>query len=175
MARQSRTFQRRSNTPNRSWTGSFSSDAVTVPASTKILLGSFSLSNPNIDETILRTVGRVYVSSDQSVATERQIGAFGLILVSDLAVTAGAASIPGPISDRDHDGWFVYVPIVQSFLFKDATGIQENAGVGYDFDSKAKRKIEEGTKIAIMVENAMSTHAWQVSNVFRMLTMVRGT
>ncbi len=176
MARRSvqRSSTRRS-TPNRSWTGSFSATTATVGAASKVLLGSFSLSNSNIDETVLRTVGVISIQSDQVAADELQIGAFGLIIVSDLAVAAGAASIPGPITDRADDGWFVYVPFCQSLEFISAVGVLPDMATQYQFDSKAKRKIAEGQNIAIMVENANSAGAFAIMNVFRMLSQVTGT
>ena len=174
MARLQRVATRRStHRPNRSWAGSHSAAFVTVAAATKVLLGAFSLSNPNIDETILRTVGIISVTSDQTAGSEQQVGAFGLIVVSDLAIAAGAASIPSPITDIQDDGWFAYVPFASQLLVASAVGW--NNSVQYHFDSKAKRRIEEGTQVAIMVENAHATHAFIVGNVFRMLSQVSGT
>ncbi len=76
--------------------------------STKILLGVFVLSNVGIGETVRRTIGNIWVVSDQAAADEVQVGAFGCIVVTDLAAAAGAASIPGPFTDANDDGWFVW-------------------------------------------------------------------
>ncbi len=105
---------RRSN-PNRAWAGTVDTENA-FGGGSKILLGSFSLSNPNIDETILRTVGVLSIRSDQIAAPEEQVGAFGMIKVTDLAIAAGAASIPGPVTDIGDDGWFVHVPFAQARL-----------------------------------------------------------
>ncbi len=172
MARQRQRFVRKAPS-NKSWAGVMT-PSIAVAGSTKILLGSFSLSNVNIDETTLRTVGAIEVHSDQVAASEVQLGAFGLIMVNDLAVAAGAASIPGPVTDINDDGWFVYVPIVQRLNVGDSTGLQPEFGVRYAFDSKAKRKTDEGFKIAIMVENATAA-GFIISIGFRLLSMVRGT
>jgi len=169
-----RQFQR-SSRPNRAWAGFANTSLVAVAASTKILIGGFSLSNPNIDETVLRTVGTIAVMSDQQATTEDQLGAFGMIAVTDLAAAAGAASIPGPITDRADDGWFVYVSIVQRLAFGTSVGFHANGAVQYHFDSKAKRRFEEGTQIAIMVENASSSTAFSIMTIFRLLSMVSGT
>ncbi len=139
------------------------------------MLGGFTQSNLNIDETILRTVGRLACLSDQVAATENQIGAFGIIAVTDLAFAAGAASIPGPVTDGGDDGWFLFVPIAQSFGFSSAVGLMPQLATGYDFDSKAKRRVEEGTTLALMVENASSAEAFNVFVVLRLLAMVSGT
>ena len=170
--RQVATSRRR---PNRAWGGFANTVNVGIPAATKVLLGGFTLSNANIDETVLRTVGTLSVASDQVAVSEQQLGAFGLIIVNDLAVAAGAASIPGPITDRESDGWFLYVPIVQQFNFASGVGLQPDMAVQYHFDSKAKRRVQEGFQIAIMVENAHATHGFAISTIFRMLTQITGT
>ena len=141
----------------------------------KVLFTTFTLLNQNIDETILRTVGRLAVSSNQAAASEFQIGAFGAIIVSDAAVAVGVTAIPGPVTDSADDGWFLYVPIVQAMEFGTGVGLHPNWATGYDFDSKARRRIQEGEQIAFMVENGSAAHAFEIAAVIRMLTMVSGT
>jgi len=102
---------------------------------------------------VRRTRGLFSVASDQAAAGESQLGALGFIVVSDLAVAAGAASIPGPVTDASDDGWFVWVPFGQESI-RAAGGPQS---FQYEFDSKAMRRVEEGFAIAIMVENAHAT------------------
>jgi len=143
---------------------------VAVAASTKVLVGTVALSNPNIDETILRVVGMLAVVSDQTAAVEQQLGACGLIIVSDQAITAGAASIPGPNTDADHDGWFCHTFFVQQQ--------EEAANLGsrlYDFVSKGRRIVQEGEQIAIMFENGHATHGLEFELAFRILSRVTGT
>ena len=171
---QSRQSQRRSP-PNRAWAGVVSTGFTTVAANTKVLLGFLSLSNPNIDETVLRTVGVLGVMSDQVAATEDIIGAVGMILVSDTAFAAGVASIPGPVTDVADDGWFLYIPIVQAFGFASAVGIDGSFAIQYAFDSKVKRRVEEGQTGAIVVENSSASFGFQVAFVLRLLSMVTGT
>ena len=169
-----RAFPQRRSPPNRSWAALSSTAVVGVSTSTKVLVSSLSLSNPNIDETLLRNVGRILVKSDQVAATEVMIGAFGMIVVTDLAVAAGAASIPGPITDAADDGWLLYVPLVSDFTFVTAAGFSNTLSSVYDFDSKAKRKTGEGQKIAVMVENASASFQFQIALVMRTLSMVTG-
>ena len=163
----------RAHRPNRGWAGSSPGSATTVGVSTKVLLGSFLLSNPNIDETVLRTVGQLAVVSDQTAASEQQLGAFGMIVVTDIALAAGAASIPGPVTDIADDGWFLYVPIAQTLLFADSTGLAQS--VNYAFDSKAKRVVGDGQSMALMVENASASFVFQVVFTLRLLSQVTGT
>ena len=175
MARRTNQFPRRSQSrPNRSWLGIFTAANVNVPAASKVLLATIVPSNTGVDETILRSVGRCFVQSD-ATATEQQIGALGLIRVTDRAVAAGIASIPDPITDGGDD-WLLYVPIVQTNEVLDGTATQAVNGVGYDFDSKAKRILDgDGVAFALVVANAHATFAFDIALVFRVLGQIRGT
>ena len=64
------TISRQRKRHNNSWAAVIFSAFVTVPAASKVLLGTLVLSNPGIDETILRVVGNVVVESDQVGAAE---------------------------------------------------------------------------------------------------------
>ena len=175
MARQRIARVRRSSTSNKAWAGTVTATATTVPAASKVLVGGFSLSNPNIDETILRVVGALAVSSDQQAASELQLGGFGMILVSDAAVAVGITAIPGPVTDIADDGWFVYVPISQHMTFISAVGVLPEVAHIYQFDSRAKRRVQEGQQIAIVAENAHATHGFKLTTTLRMLSMITGT
>jgi len=93
------------------------------------------------------------VISDQASVAEQQNGAFGMVVVTDLAAAAGAASIPGPVTDANDDGWFVWVPTLQ--ITGGTIGGAPSVGVPqwpHLFDSKAMRRVEEGFVIAVMFE-----------------------
>ena len=94
--------------PNNSWGIFASSSFSNIAANSKVLLGTIALSNPGIDETILRIIGSISIASDATGAIETQIGSVGIIVVSDEAVAAGVASIPGPSTDGSNDGWFAH-------------------------------------------------------------------
>ena len=126
---------------------------VTVAAGTKVLFASFILSNIGINETVRRTRGIIHMRSDQAAGNEDQAGAFGMIVVTDLAVAAGAASIPGPVTDASDDGWFVWVPMIGA----GATVTEGRVGFSFEFDSRAMRRVQEGFTIALMYENASAT------------------
>ncbi len=106
----------------------------------------------------------VMIQSDQTAADELQFGALGFVVVNDLAAGIGAAAIPGPITDDDDDGWFVWLPVMASF----DSGIEKSQF--YQFDSKAMRRVEEGFQVAVMFENASAATGLQVSVAFSMLT-----
>ncbi len=177
MARARRSFRRfsQARTPNLEW--SDMNDAQTsVVAGTKTLL--FSLTpTVAVDVTILRTRILMLIRSDQKVAPEDQKGALGMILVSNEAVAAGAASIPGPVSDASAD-WFLYQPFTQALQFTTAAGLTTAGtdGVQYDIDSKSKR-ILQGTdqSVAVMIEPHSDSEGFIVDLMGRILTRVRGT
>ena len=153
------------------WARNINSTLTPVPAATKVLFGTFVLSNPGITETIIRTRGRFAVASDAAAATEQQFGAWGMIVVNDLAVAAGVASLPGPGTDRSDDGWFVWESIQQWNEVAGATSVSV-VSQSYDFDSKAARRVEEGFTIAIVVENVHATHAFEFAAGMSLLSKV---
>ncbi len=175
MARRQTISQRGGSRANRNWASVISATNVTVPASSKTLLGLLALSNAGIDETVLRVRGSFSITSDQVAATESQIGSVGLIVVSDRAATVGVTAVPGSSTDADDDGWFVHQSFAQQFLFVSAVGVQSHHSTTYDFSSKAKRIVHDGQTIAIMAENIHATFGLQINLQFRMLSMVRGT
>ena len=126
------------------------------------------LDNVGISETVRRTRGQIFVASDQGAAIEDQLGALGLMKVNDVALAAGAASIPGPVTDASDDGWFVWRPFTQ--IGERAAGGTSALGILYEFDSKAMRTIEEGFGVAVMLENASPTHGITVSFAVSLLS-----
>ena len=150
---------------NWSWAG-IATTPTTVAASTKVLLASFVLSTA-FDETITRVRGHMSVTSDQAATPQEVRGALGFVRVTDRAVAAGAASIPGPITDIDDDGWFVFVPVASH-------GARvSNANPEYAIESKAQRIIREGEVSAVMYENASSLDGVIVTLTLRFLSRFR--
>ena len=148
---------RRSRSAETNWARSdfpISGTHLVIAQGTKVLLGSFTLSNPGINEVIRRVRGIMSWSSNQTAIAESQIGAFGMIVVNDLALVAGAASIPGPITDGSDDGWFVWEGISSRGAETIGGGTVSQARI---LDSKAMRRIEEGFGVALMVENSNGT------------------
>ena len=174
MARQFRNRPTRSR-PNRSWGGVATPAFVTIPAASKVLIGGFLANNAGIDETIMRVVGKMAVKTDQDAGTEFQIGALGMMVVTDAALAVGITAIPGPVTDINDDGWFLYVPIVQAIQVASSIGLDAQAGVGYDFNSRGRRIVELGSNVVIVVENIHATQGFLVAIVMRLLSQVRGT
>ncbi len=152
------------------WARSVAAAYVTIPLSSKALITTVLLSNPGIGETVRRTRGVLSVVSDQSASLEVQLGAFGMVVVNDLAVAAGAASIPGPVTDASDDGWFVWLPIMQTGAAPAGGGATQSLPQRYEFDSKAMRRVEEGFAIALMIENSSATNGLAVACGISILT-----
>ena len=151
--------------------GRLIASAVVVPSASKVLIASVSLSNPGIGEVVRRTRGVMSVLSGQGLVNNFQRGALGMIVVTDTALAAGASAIPGPGTDLNDDGWFLWVPFSQNIGATAAGNTSADQGNNrYDFDSKAMRKVEEGYSIAVMLESVMDGDDAQVAVSFSMLT-----
>ncbi len=155
------------------WLASADATGTTnLGAATKILDQSLTtVEKAKLPFTVVRVRGMVYVQSDQVAADEEQFGAVGFAVVSDLAVAAGIASIPDPISNENSDLWFVH-----QFFFAGTragggagTGVPTLNGVTFPFDSKAMRKVEEGSDIAVVLSNADAAFGLQYIVKFRLL------
>ncbi len=163
-SRPSQNFQRQRRRAT-DWSGLVSSAYTTLPASSAVLAGTFVLSNPGIGETIIRTVGVLSVASDQTAALEPQFGSLGMVVVTDAAGAAGIASIPDPVTEEDDDGWFLFVPFLQQL-----EGVTGPSSMLYSFDSRGKRRIEEGFQVAVVIANAAAVGLKWALN-FRVLAM----
>ncbi len=155
MARRAAAVRGRSGPSRTNWSRLVTAGFQTVPAATKVLLATFVLDNDGISETVRRTRGQVAVGSDQGAAYESQVGALGIMKVNDVALTAGAASIPGPVTEAADDGWFVWQPVTSSG--DNGGGGISDTSVLYQFDSKAMRTVEQGFGLAVMFENGSAT------------------
>jgi len=146
---------RRGNRKGTAWGRLVETAYTPVANGTKVLLATLNLDNQGITETLVRTIGMISIVSDQFAASEDQMGAFGVVRVSDLAITAGAASIPGPVTDASDEGWVVWQPFVQRLLVGGTTAQQ--LSTQYHFESKGARRVETGFALALMVENSGAT------------------
>ncbi len=173
MARASRRFARpgRGFRRGTDWVRGVPTAYTTVGTSSKVLIATIVLANPGITETIIRTRGLVSVQTDTAAAEQVVIGAFGMIVVNDLAIAAGVASIPGPVTDDEDDGWFVWVPFSHSQTVAGATSTSA-ISKEFHFDSKAARRVEQGFGIALVVENASAVDAFEMSCIVSQLAKV---
>ena len=142
--RRTRRFSRAPK-PMTSW-GRFHDATTTIAASTAVLLDNFG--GQAINNTLLRSRGRFTVATNAINANIQ--GAFGMCVVSDAAITAGVASIPTPITESLDDIWFVW----EGFQFQAPASLDTALSVEFEFDSRAQRRLVEGTAVALVVENA---------------------
>jgi len=170
-------FQRSNvrRTPNRGWAGSVASVGTSIAANSRVLLSSFALDNDGIDETILRVVGSFGIASDQVAASELQLGAVGMCVVTDAAVAVGITALPDPVTDAGDDVWFFYKSFSFSFEVISAVGIRPDMTHMLEFDQKAKRIVHSGQSVVIVASNAHATNGYNISFNSRILSMVRGT
>ncbi len=153
MAARRQAMRGRSSRPNGTWARALVT--ATIGSGVKSLVTTFSLGNPGIDETIRRTRGRISVHSTFAPASGEAV--VGMMVATDVAIGQGVASLPGPLTERSDDLWFVWEPM----LF--ASGAASDNIQVITFDSKAMRKVEEGSGIAVVFESASGGNTLIVS------------
>ena len=126
-----------------------------------------ALNGDLVPGTIVRVRGLLAIRSDQTAAVEQQIGAFGMIIVSAEANTAGVASVPTPIANASNGGWFVWLPFAQGIQAGSTTGNRDTTH--FPIDSKAMRKFDSGSDIIVVLENADAAFGLEFWLSFRML------
>ena len=142
----------RSRGPRRSsqWVASADQGYQNVSTGAKVILES----NPGlINTTIVRTRGSISIAPQTMVADVDIQGAFGIGIVSDEAFAAGAASIPGPWTNGDWGGWFVWRPFAFQVEFIDGTGSRIVAWPQLEIDSKGMRKVAANETLVVMAES----------------------
>ena len=116
--------------------------------------------------TVVRVRGLWHVESDQSAASETYSVAFGAAVVTDQAAAIGVTAVPTPSIDAGSDSWLLYERIMGTFEFGDATGFQTAGGVQKEFDSRAMRKVEDGSQLVFVIENGAVTAAGCIARTF---------
>ena len=145
-----------------------------VAGNTKVLLQRLTaatiLQEIGVPATVVRTRGQLYGRILESVVADTESwGAMGMAIVTEQAAVAGAASLPGPLTESFWDGWFVYVFISVGLRFDDATGVVTPTQVRVDFDSKAMRKIEDNESLVVMFETGAASNQIVIMEHFRTL------
>ncbi len=106
--------------------------------------------------TIVRTHMELTIESDQTAASERQIAAIGMAIVSDQASAIGVTAVPTPSTDAGSDLWFAHQWMFNEFLFVSGVGVHPNAGAKYSIDSKAMRKVNADEDVLVIAENSLA-------------------
>ena len=113
-------------------------------------------------DTIVRLRGDLllFLKTASAAATGFD-GAFGIGIVTDQAFNAGVASIPGPLTDFDWNGWFYhqFFHVFSADAIVAAAASSEpgqlhsvSAAIQTAVDSKAMRKIPENNIVVAMIE-----------------------
>ena len=81
-------------------------------------------------------------------------GAIGLGVVTDDAFVAGAASVPGPLTDSDWDGWMYHQYFdVRAVTASVADGVNAlSVSQRWDIDTKAMRKLSDNQVLAMVID-----------------------
>ena len=95
------------------------------------------------------------------------MGAWGMGIVIAQAFAAGAASIPGPFTNADWDGWFAHGYWSYRSMEAGTPGNLLIADVREAIDSKAMRKVLDLNVVVVMAES--QSDAVRVAINFRML------
>jgi len=119
--------------------------------------------------TLVRARFHLGIESDQQIAGEAQIAAWGLCVVIDQAVAVGVTAVPGPITDAGSDAWVAHQYLTSTFAFVTAAGVEAQFQTSMDVDSKAMRKIEEGFQLISVVETSSLSNGAVITQMGRVL------
>lgn len=118
--------------------------------------------------TIIRIRGQLQVVSDQQAASEDYIGNLGFCVVSDQAVAVGVTAVPTPATDLGSDLWMGHESWIGGLVFSDATGLMQEP-VSRPVDTKAMRKVDEGSDFIVVTEAGVGGSGLVISFVGRFL------
>jgi hypothetical protein len=102
--------------------------------------------------TIIRTHLQIGVLSDQLIASEDQVGAIGVAVVSSQSEAVGVTAIPTPITDIGSDLWMLHQIFMNEFTIISSVGFNHDGWHQYAIDSKAMRKVEDGQDVVVVAE-----------------------
>ena len=149
------------------WTGSLVQTALTALAASSAVASQTFVGTGH---TIIRTRGLFTWGSDQVAGTEDQIGAVGICVVSDQAVSVGITAIPHPATDAAWDGWFWHSYFASRFAFASAAGGRPGQMHEIVIDSKAMRKVTAEETMVVVVENTSAAGGIVFSDQLRIYT-----
>ncbi len=133
------------------WLGSAAADSSIGTAATAVLLTSLNAAALAIRPfTVVRTRGLIYMSTDNLGASELQGVSYGHAVVSDQESAIGVTAVPTPATDFTSDLWLMYETLFSAWgLVTSGGGV---SGVARELDSKAMRKVEDGSDLISVVE-----------------------
>ena len=143
--------RRGSTISHKFWQGSIQSSRIAITATQAQMLSILFAEGEN--ETLLRSRGQILITGTPSAASDSDVVGLGLIVVSQNALVAGGASLPGPVSDLGADWlWHSFVPLDAG---ADASLVDPGA-ITYihrvEVDSKAMRRIPPDKAVVLMAQ-----------------------
>ncbi len=114
-----------------------------------VLLGPESI-QANIALTLLRVRGLWSLELDATAADERVIVTAGMIIVSENAAGAGAASVPAPATDFAED--WLWWGAQEVSAGQEAAVVSDGLFSRMVLDSKAMRKLKPGENVVFVTE-----------------------
>ncbi len=135
------------------WVGAADQGTIAIATGSNVVHSSFAPSAFDmIRPTVVRTRGTAIFTPTAWSADLEFSGAYGLGVVSDQALAAGAGSIPRPFDDDDWGGWLVHGYYWGDLEFGSATGTHPWPYT-VNIDSKAMRKVGVNESLVWMVES----------------------
>jgi len=132
------------------WSSAVETRTTLGVASTAVILSSLGAAGLALRPfTVVRSRGVLFIQSDQAAANEFQTVAYGECVVSDQALAIGVTAVPTPVTDSISDLWFMYQWNVAAGENAAESG---STGNFVEFDSKAMRKVEDGSDLIGVVE-----------------------
>ncbi len=131
------------------WIGPADQPFVAVASGGKTIIESVSFEEPL---TIMRTRGMVSIQLQTFAGDLSIVGAFGIGIVSAEAFAAGVGSVPGPFTNADWGGWFVWRSFGHHFELQ--TAVAGFLGSwSMEIDSKAMRKVSPNEVMVVVAES----------------------
>ncbi len=129
------------------------SDSIATGGGTNLISSLNAAALAQRPFTVVRTHLFVSLTSDQVSATEDQIGAIGMAVVSEQASAIGINSMPTPVVDIDSDLFFVHQILVSSLQVASNAGVNPQFQTNFQIDSKAMRKVNEDEDVVMTLES----------------------
>ena len=137
------------------WVGLSEVDQVLAAANTAVLTHSANAALLALRPfTIVRTHISWFCSSDQTGAQEVYQTALGFCVPTDQAVAIGVTAVPTPFTDLGSDMFLVHSISAGRFIFISGVGVHPTGGILTTIDSKAMRRVEDDSDIAVVIENS---------------------
>ncbi len=137
------------------WLFVFETNTVLAAADTAALINTMNAALLALRPfTVVRSRGILAYRSDQTGVSENYQAALAMLIVSDAAINIGITAVPTGFSDLGSDLFFVHQMMAGRFEFISGAGFESNAMTVIEYDSKAMRKVNNDSQLAITLETS---------------------